>query len=332
MALSDTARVLVADRSAIGTARTATRSLATTAGLDDHRTSEALIVASELATNLVSHAGGGSFAVRAAPGSLTLLAWDGGPGIPDVPRAFDDGFSTAGTAGTGLGAVRRLADRVEVRSSREDGTIVAARLGPAPGAGPEHFRVDGLTVPLGGAGPCGDAWAAREDGDALLVLLADGLGHGPHAAEAALSAVACLERGEHGEPGALLEAVHEELHRTRGAAVAIARIEPGLGQVRFAGVGNVTGLVLGGGARRTMLNHNGIVGRDVRRMQEVVYPLAPGSSIVLHTDGVRDGWDPVDHPGILREDPLLVAACVVRDGERGRDDTGVLVVHVGGPA
>lgn len=329
MAVTDTARLLVGDPSGIGAARGLARRMSLRAGFDDRGSSEAQIVATELATNLVRHARRGSFAVHTAPGELTLATWDDGPGIADVEAAFSDGFSTSGGSGTGLGAIRRLSLSADVLSSRADGTVVLVRLGrSAPADRPgSTFSVGGWAIPMSGEGPCGDAFATRRDGDALTLVLADGLGHGPDAADAAQAALSCLPGPGDRSPAELLEAMHEQLRRTRGAAISIARLEPAAERVTFAGLGNVSGVVLTPTGRKTLLGHPGIVGREARRFEQHVHPLDPVATVLLHTDGVREGWTPERHPGVLREEPLVVASAVIRDAERGRDDVGVLVAR-----
>ena len=326
MALSPTVRLEVTDPSGVAPARRAAERLAGDAGLAEMEVAEAAILVSELATNVVRHGGGGSVALRAGDGELVVAAWDAGPGIRDVPRAFADGFSTAGTAGSGLGAVERLAASVDLQSTVGRGTVVTARLGTPPS---DRERVDGLALPIDGDGPCGDAFAWRDDDGVLTVLLADGLGHGPNAAEASSAAVAVLREGRPDrDPARLLDDVHAALRHTRGAAVAVARIDPGASEVRFAGIGNITGLVVSGdGGRQAMASHNGTVGAHVRPAQEFRYALGPHDVVVLHSDGVKTTWDVARHPGLLRHDPLTIAAAIVRDAERGRDDTSVLVVH-----
>ncbi|MGC1303337.1 MAG: ATP-binding protein, partial [Caulobacteraceae bacterium] len=78
------------------------------------------LVASELATNLVRHAGHGEMlldALEDAAGPyVQLIALDRAAGIADLNRALEDGYSTAGTAGTGLGAVGRTASRFDAWS------------------------------------------------------------------------------------------------------------------------------------------------------------------------------------------------------------------------
>lgn len=84
------------------------------------------LIASELASNLVKHGGGGSLTITLleAPRGVRVTAEDHGPGIPDVPQAMQAGFSTAGSYGDGLAALRELADRFALESTPGRGTRV----------------------------------------------------------------------------------------------------------------------------------------------------------------------------------------------------------------
>src|SRR5215472_16425800 len=87
-------------------------------GVAETRVAEIAIVVTELATNLLKHAGGGHIvAARYDDGEgagLELLALDHGNGMADVDRCMDDGYSTAGSPGNGLGAIARLADDLRI--------------------------------------------------------------------------------------------------------------------------------------------------------------------------------------------------------------------------
>ena len=93
------------------------------------------IAATELANNLLLHAGGGELLIQTLGPTIRprveLLAIDRGPGMSDVARCLTDGYSTAGTPGTGLGAVRRLASEFDIYSAPGEGTVVMARFGAA---------------------------------------------------------------------------------------------------------------------------------------------------------------------------------------------------------
>src|SRR5690348_902797 len=107
--------VRVADPSQVAEVRRAAVALALASGFGNDNCGRVGLVATEMATNLLKHAGGGEIAVQRIADvdgdCLELLAIDGGPGIADAARALEDGYSTAGSPGTGLGAIKRQADR-----------------------------------------------------------------------------------------------------------------------------------------------------------------------------------------------------------------------------
>ncbi|HEX5391706.1 MAG TPA: anti-sigma regulatory factor [Rhodocyclaceae bacterium] len=83
-------------------------------------------VATELASNLWIHAGGGVFRVcmETEPPRLEITTTDNGPGIPDVDLALQEGFSTAGGLGCGLPGVQRIMDGLEIVCDAGGGTSV----------------------------------------------------------------------------------------------------------------------------------------------------------------------------------------------------------------
>ena len=119
-----------------------------------------------------------------ASGWLELLSVDGGPGMTDVQRCLQDGYSTAGTPGNGLGAVKRLSDEFDVHSTPGKGTVIVSRI--ATSTAPSNaFAVGAVCLPFPGEEVCGDTWRSVEREREIAVMVADGLGHGPEAAVAA---------------------------------------------------------------------------------------------------------------------------------------------------
>jgi serine/threonine-protein kinase RsbT len=111
-------------------ARRAARAAATAAGFDRLAAEEVALAVSELATNLLRYAHGGEVWLQhigdpARPG-LQLESHDAGPGIDDLDRAMQDGYSSGGGLGHGLPAVRRLVDEFDIASG-PSGTCVVAR-------------------------------------------------------------------------------------------------------------------------------------------------------------------------------------------------------------
>jgi anti-sigma regulatory factor (Ser/Thr protein kinase) len=316
-------RLAVRDPSGVAPARRAAEKLAESVGFDERRRGEVAIVVTELATNLVRHGGGGEIILgidRGANPAIDAVAYDRGPGIRDVTLARQDGFSTLSGAGNGLGAIKRLSSTMDLQTS-ERGTVVATRLG-----GPEEVPVvDGLALPIGGESASGDAWGRTDDGALTTILLADGLGHGEDAARASALAVRELRPGL--DSVSMLERVHRALRPTRGAATAIARWHRESGALDYAGIGNISAAIVNGGDTHSLVSMPGIVGHGTPRIRGFNYTLTPGAVLVMHSDGCRGSWDLASYPGLQRRDPLLIAALLIRDFERGNDDVSVVVAR-----
>jgi hypothetical protein len=259
-----------------------------------------------------------------------VLGIDRGPGIGNLGVALRDGVSSAGTAGTGLGALRRLSDQFDVYAPRGKGAVFFMRLWASPP--PAQLQSGGVCLPLAGETESGDAWAVARLRHGMALLMADGLGHGPEAAKASAAALASLARQPTLSPAEQIDACHLALRPTRGAALAVAVVDPAMGQMRFAGVGNIGACIVDGGPRRQLVSHNGIVGHNVRKVQEFTLPCGPGALVILASDGITTQWDLEQHPGLVACDPAVIAAVLLRDYARGRDDASVLVYRCPEPA
>jgi anti-sigma regulatory factor (Ser/Thr protein kinase) len=333
--------VPVHDSTRVRDARVAAERAATLAGLDEPRTAAAALVATELATNLLKHAGGGQVLIDIVTAPLAgcgsrlvqIAAIDHGRGISDVGAALRDGYSTARSLGAGLGTCRRIADDFDLHSVPGRGTVALARVGARPKeAAPfAAVRIGGVNVPFAGAEYSGDAWAWARSGDRLTLMMADGLGHGPEAARASTAATEALHRSAHLPPAQALVQLDSALRGTRGAAVAVAQVETGAGVLRFAGVGNIGARLLEGGTWRSLLSRPGIVGvHKHATLREDRMPWAADRMLILHSDGLPSRWTAPSDPRLLTSDPAVVAAVTVRDASSParpvRDDTAVAVL------
>ncbi|GIF17165.1 anti-sigma regulatory factor (Ser/Thr protein kinase) [Actinoplanes teichomyceticus] len=321
----------VEDAGTASAVRRAAERLATELAMPERRVADLSIVAAEAAGNLVKHAVQGTVLVRAVrttqQAGVELVSIDSGPGIADVARALGDGHSTAGTLGIGLGAILRQASHWDMYSLPGHGTVLAVQVWPDDP--PEAAWASGLTRPITGEAVSGDAYAIREADGRRQLLVCDGLGHGGLAAAASQEAVRVFRHVPAGSPAAMVEALHRKLGHTRGAALAVAELDPAAGLVRYAGLGNIAGtLFLPDGTRRGMVSMPGIAGHQRRQVREYDYPLPPGTTVLMHSDGVVDRWSPVGYPGLLARSPEVIAGVVLRDAGTRRDDAGVLVARL----
>ena len=328
------------DATMAGEARRAAVALAGHLGFNEPERGKVAIVATEAATDLSKHANRGEIVILGLEagtiGGVDVLALDRGPGMSNVDRCRIDGYSTAGSPGAGLGAMARLSTDFDIHSLPGLGTASVARLWAEPRPGRRTLcglDFGAVSIPLDGEEVCGDSWAIDDADGRALVLVADGLGHGPQAAEAAREAVRVFRETARLGPAEVIRMAHAALRSTRGAALAAARIDRERGEVRFAGVGNISGAIMNPAdddSRTSMVSHNGTVGHTIRKIQEFIYPWAPGSLLVMHSDGMATHWHLGRYAGLGASHPGLVAGVLFRDFRRSRDDVTIVVVREGG--
>jgi hypothetical protein len=121
--------------------------------------------------------------------------------------------------------------------------------------------------------------------------------------------------------------MHAALRSTRGAAVAVAEIDERAGQLRFVGVGNIACSVTANTGTRSVASMAGIVGHEMRRINEFTLPFESGATLLAHSDGINTRWKLDQYPGIRPRHPALLAGLMYRDHVRGRDDASVLVAR-----
>jgi anti-sigma regulatory factor (Ser/Thr protein kinase) len=330
MEVADRCRHLpIRDASQVGEARRTATAMARDAGLDEIACGQAGIIATELSNNLLHHAHDGVLSLRTDDASaLEQVATDRGPGMGDVGQALRDGFSTRGTPGTGLGAVRRLSGVFDIHSNPGKGTVVYSRLDPVPPARAVERLTWGVAgFPATGETESGDGWGIDVGPERARMLVVDGLGHGPNAAEASRAALAVFNAHPSLGCAELMETMHRSIAGTRGAAAAIAIVDLATGTLSFCGVGNISASLVGS-ASRSLASHNGTVGHMMRRVQTFSYSWTPGDLLVMHSDGIVSRWSLDSYPGLSIRHPAVVAAVLARDGVRGHDDRTVLVARL----
>ncbi len=323
---------LLDERSQVGNARRAAVDMAESSGFDAEQAGTVGLAVTELASNVLKHAGNGRLLLRPLHSDgidgVELIALDKGPGIANVSASLRDGHSTSGTLGGGLGALARMSESFEVFTQPGQGTAVRLELwARSLPSRTRPIEVGGLCIPKQGEPVSGDDWAVAEWRDQLAVLVADGLGHGVSAHEAARAATDTFRAHSQADPVAILEACHGALARTRGAAVATARVLATAERGTIAGVGNIVCRVEATPAHRHLVSHNGTVGHAMRKVQEFAFPWPRDALLVMHSDGLGTHWDLGTYPGLTVRHPALIAAVLYRDYDRGRDDVTVVVIR-----
>jgi anti-sigma regulatory factor (Ser/Thr protein kinase) len=283
-------------------------------------------VVSELATNIVKYAGHGLIRLQllernGSPG-VRIEAIDQGPSIPDIEKAMEEGFSTGGTLGMGLPAVRRLTDSMEVSNPAGGGTRVnvvrwcrrpeASFSKPlvTPQRAPATHKTEGTSPKAASGKPMalsiqtwerpkpplrvsGDrVWWTQTDHYALLVHL-DALGHGAKADSGASIIVESIQRQTEKWPGqptpdhliAMLEASHLAAMGTVGASIALVLIDRHQNVLHHLGVGNIS-LLQFSPTGFEGISRTGTIGQHYRRPQFSSFPLKNIDRFVTFSDGL----------------------------------------------
>lgn len=321
--------VTIEEETQIGHARRVAQAAASRVGFDATDAGRVALIATELATNVLKHAGNGELHIAIVPGRDTrgveVIAIDRGPGF-NFADCLPDGYSTGGTRGEGLGAVQRQADVLDMYADAR-GAVVLARVFPK-GFAKADIRFGASQHALAPEPVCGDGWAMAIGSEAVGALVVDGLGHGPSAFDAARSCIDAWLPEALGEPVAVMANLDAGMHGTRGGAVAVARFDRRGNALRYAGIGNIAGSLQSLEGSRGLASHPGIVGVQARRAQPFDFSPVQGQLLVLHSDGLQSRWNLREYPGLVNRHPAVVTALLHRDFCRGRDDATVLAIRL----
>jgi anti-sigma regulatory factor (Ser/Thr protein kinase) len=318
--------------SQVGDCRRAAQHLAQTYDFDETLVGRVGIVATELTNNLVKHAGRGELLLQAITDghgvSVEMIAIDRGPGML-VEKCMRDGYSTTGTAGTGLGAISRLSTLFDLYSAEGQGTVAVSRIAAAA-KGSEQQKAPAaefgaISIAVLGEIECGDIWRIATGDNTTAILVADGLGHGPLAATAACAAASAFEKQPFDSPSESMQRLHHALSGGRGAAAACAVIDSTNSRLTYSGVGNISGSVISAEKSRGMVSHNGILGVQLLRKQQFEYPCTPSDRVIMHSDGMSARWSLKSYPGLFSRHAAVIAGVLYRDHARSRDDVTVVV-------
>lgn len=324
---SPTKVLVIEDDSQIGHARRTARNLVELHRFNETDAGRVALVVTELASNLLKHAGSGELHLRIlprpGPNGFEVIAVDRASGF-DRDTCMIDGYSTGGTQGIGLGAVARQSDVFDMHTD-ERGTVLLARI----------FRSNDrdADIPYGisqhslhNDSHCGDSWFLAFSDHRISAMVVDGLGHGVEAEQAALQGRETFAQQPFASPQLLMEDIHEAMRGTRGGAVAFAQFDEAYDQLAFTGIGNIYATLVSPEKSRGLTSHPGIVGAQYRKVQTFDYAGLRGNLLILHSDGLQSRWNLRDYPGLLQRHPAVIATVLHRDFNRGRDDVTVLVM------
>jgi len=324
-------RFAVDDLSYVGTVRREIKAIGKLCGFDETQLDKLSRVSTELATNLVKHAGRGE--ILASPiltpegQAIDLVSIDSGPGIEDTENALKDGYSTCGTYGGGLGAMQRVASRFEISSIPGKGTAIFLRVPASPprsrGARSAKLDVGALCTPHPRESVSGDTVCFAFDETLASVLVVDALGHGREAFESAAAAAEVFRANPFGNPENMIGTMNRKLSGMRGIALALACFDLTRSKVEFVGVGNINARIYSGPASQGLCSGRGTVGSNPGSLKLYEYDWPRGSAMLLFSDGITSDASIKD----FREHSApILASRLYCDHRRNTDDATVVVL------
>jgi anti-sigma regulatory factor (Ser/Thr protein kinase) len=327
--------LVATDRSYLAGIKKEVHKLAVQARFEQKKINEVDILISELGTNLIKHANGGEILagiVNDDRGTfLEVISIDNGPGISDPERMLQDGMSTTGTLGQGLGAIKRLSTDFDIYSKKDWGTVILSRVYDEKGKEKSFRRppliVRSLVVVKPGELTSGDGWYGFVAHDGTFrMLAADGLGHGYEAGLAVSEAIAAFREIKTDSPMDILRHLHTAIKRTRGMVAAVVIVDPVHQTWKFCGIGNIATRFIGVHHARSYLSFNGIVGHNIpTTLYDQTLSHNDYQQIILCSDGIRSRWEHARLPDINKQDLIVQAAAIYKDFARKTDDMSIII-------
>jgi anti-sigma regulatory factor (Ser/Thr protein kinase)/serine/threonine protein phosphatase PrpC len=308
------------------------RGYAESLGFNSADCDEIALVVTELGSNLIRHAFGGTIKLGPveAPGQVGIRveSEDSGPGIPDVEKALSDGFSTAGSLGIGLGTVNRLMDDLNVYSRSPSGVHLVSQRWVRPQR--RQARLEDLLFGVATR----SCRHLAENGDAFIIAqweryalagVIDGLGHGPFAQRASQTARRYLEQHFDQPLDSLFLGVQRACRATRGVVMALTRFDMAKKNITVASVGNVEVRLFGSPEHFSLTVRRGVIGLNAPNPVLLEHPWDPACVLIIHSDGLRTHWHWNDFPELALATPDAIAHRLLHALGKLEDDATVLV-------
>jgi anti-sigma regulatory factor (Ser/Thr protein kinase) len=327
-------RYNIKDRSYINLIKKEASKAAMEEGFSKERVGKLDIILSELISNLLKFGKGEAellWKMLTLNGEIgiEIIAIDKGQGIHNIAQALKDGYSTAGTAGEGLGAIKRLSDYSEIYSQDDIGTIVLSRLSKKENniQFKKQLHISAIAIPKPGEVVSGDGNVIifNPNDKVFRIFLIDGLGHGAYALEASDKAIGIYKKKHTERPDDVLFHINEAIRETRGGVGMALDFDFETQMISFSGIGNIQGRIIGVDKTSGLFSRNGILGHVFPKddnLHQLKWSL--DNLLILNSDGISSKYSLSKYPKIQMQDPAIIGACLYRDYGRN-DDVTVIV-------
>jgi len=328
----------ISEKHHVGIVRRRIAQFAKEFGFLDTQLSEISIVVTELAENAINHGViegkiiCSSFEEARRKG-IQIVYEDKGPGIAKIDIVMEDGYTTSGSLGMGLGAIRRLMSEFKISSSasinQPGTTIVTKKYLPLKEDLTEVPRKEMLFGVFSRSKLDelynGDSYFLKHFNGKTIAAVIDGLGHGKGGFKAATEARLYFFENHNKPLETIVNELHERLKKTRGAVISIALIDDINGELKYVGIGNISTRVFNSPTPIRPYNYNGTLGYAIRNFKVSKYPWVKGNVIIMTSDGISGDYDPEKYPGLFKQHPIKIASTILKEHGRDYDDATILV-------
>ncbi|MEW6330764.1 MAG: hypothetical protein AB1560_04800 [Pseudomonadota bacterium] len=318
--------------------RSKLRAVSRRMGFSDLKREHMELVCNEMVTNQNKFAEGNGLVQiwesnDPAP-ALDMFAFDYGKGILNVQSAMRDGYTTAGTMGKGLGAIRRLSDLSEIYSLPVEhsgdcdwhGTAVWSRF-YRHDSDPEYFHdLGAYTRAYHDSTFNGDLIQVRIGTNKTRWLHMDGLGHGREAAEVVEGVGQFLD--DETPVDGLMQRLSTRLKGTRGAVAMISEIDKVSRSMTICGVGDMVAYLISSGEKKAISFSPGVLGHAHRSLETFGFPFPDQALLITASDGLRRSMTLRSFPDLWRLHPQLIALVLGQVMGRHNDDRSVFAIRV----
>ncbi len=174
---------------------------------------------------------------------------------------------------------------------------------------------------------CGDIGVIKASDDRVLLGLVDALGHGHDAYEVAHLARDHIEAHFREDPLVLMQGLHERLKGTKGAVAALCLVNLATGELVHVGIGNITVRMMGSNPF-AFVPRDGVLGYRIPSLRTQARTVFPGDILVMHSDGIREHFSPLDHAGLLDGSAETIAGRLLEHYRKRDDDASCIILRL----
>ncbi|MCM8900740.1 SpoIIE family protein phosphatase [Caldicoprobacter algeriensis] len=284
-----------------------------------------VLVAKELATNILKYGGRGFIALKREKNTLAVIAEDEGN--------LSERRSTSKRSGLGIGldVTRNCCDKLVIEQKADGGLRVEALFSLLPES---HNKGSALQVGTASRPHYleeenGDVCIYRNLGNRFFLFLADVLGHGKGAGAVANMIEDYINSFHEERIERIYSGLEELLRDTRGCAAFMAFVSEC--EIEYVNIGNIKGWIVDTGLTKKLKNTSGIIGRLPVSLKVFKEPILTSNFIlVVCSDGIKNQFIPTfDMKWLKTMEVDEAAQKILREFSVKEDDASVLVARGG---